>query len=191
MAWLWDNGKRKVDFADAIQPYINDLQTSFQNNINALYNKLVSLGSTPASKSPSAISNAIQAINDSIYNKLVSLGQTPASKTVENLNAKIQALTQVTWAYNASYSLNNYNYLEGFYDATNIQRLDLTSIDLGSWGGQLIVRYYNASNTQIDIDIATSAKTFSIRSGTKRIKFEIVNLNSATVKFTYQTKVLR
>lgn len=191
MAWLWDNGKRKVNFADAIQPYINDLQTSFQNNINALYNKLVSLGSTPASKSPSAISNAIQAINDSIYNKLVSLGQTPASKTVENLNAKIQALTQVTWAYNASYSLNNYNYLEGFYDATNIQRLDLTSIDLGSWGGQLIVRYYNASNTQIDIDIATSAKTFSIRSGTKRIKIEIVNLNSATVKFTYQTKVLR
>lgn len=97
MAWLWDNGKRKVNFADAVQPYLTQLQTNFQTNINALYEKLVSLGSTPASKTPSAISNAIQAINDSIYNKLVSLGQTPASKTVANLNAKIQALTEIQW----------------------------------------------------------------------------------------------
>lgn len=97
MAWLWDSGKRKVNFEDAISPYLTQLQTNFQTNINALYNKLVSLGSTPASKTPSAVSNAIQAINDSIYNKLVSLGQTPASKTVANLNAKIQALTEIQW----------------------------------------------------------------------------------------------
>lgn len=97
MAWLWDSGKRKVNFEDAISPYLTQLQTNFQTNINALYDKLVSLGSTPASKTPSAVSNAIQAINDSIYNKLVSLGQTPASKTVANLNAKIQALTEIQW----------------------------------------------------------------------------------------------
>ena len=46
------------------QKDLDSLQTSFQDGVNTLYNKCVSCGVTPSSKTPTAISNAIQ----SIYN---------------------------------------------------------------------------------------------------------------------------
>lgn len=98
MPFLFEDDQKTIISLDAaMQPLVTRLTTNFQNKINAIYEKLVTLGSTPSAKTPEAITNAIQAINDSIFNKLVSLGQTPASKTVANLNAKIQALTEIQW----------------------------------------------------------------------------------------------
>ena len=92
MPFLFEDDQKTIISLDAaMQPLVTRLTINFQNKINAIYEKLVTLGSTPSAKTPEAITNAIQAINDSIFNKLVSLGQTPASKTV----AAIFGLTQV------------------------------------------------------------------------------------------------
>ena len=42
---------------------------NFQAGVDTLYNKCVSCGSTPSSKTPTAISNAIQSIHDNKYNE--------------------------------------------------------------------------------------------------------------------------
>lgn len=46
---------------------INNLKKSFQDGVDILYNKCVSLGTTPVSKSPNDISNAIGVIYNSAY----------------------------------------------------------------------------------------------------------------------------
>ena len=191
MAWLWDSGKRKVNFEDAISPYLTQLQTNFQTNINALYNKLVSLGSTPASKTPSAVSNAIQAINDSIYSKLVSLGQTPAGKTVANLNAKIQALTEIFWYFTRTYDGTN-DYITGRYDLTNVAELNVLSLDsITYW--PLMIYFYNASGTTTGSKEQYNTGVIAIPSGTKYCDILLTTryFQSASLRFKYQTKVLR
>lgn len=214
MAWLWDSGKRKVNFEDAISPYLTQLQTNFQTNINALYDKLVSLGSTPASKTPSAVSNAIQAINDSIYNKLVSLGQTPASKTVANLNAKIQALTEIQWQQ--SLSIPKITYTESGETKTlstrevpfNCRDLVNIVIAFAYYGSSPLgsktcvmgtITWYNASGTQVgspssfNVTVSTSttgnfSQTFTPPSGAVRatllFNYSVVSLAMANISNT-------
>lgn len=189
MAFLFEDDKSKADFDQKMQPKIDQLQSAFQTNINSLYDKLVSLGSTPAAKTPAAITAATQAINDAIYNKLVSLGQTPASKTVANLNSKIQALTEVTWYYNISGD----DVKGGKYDLTNVAELKLAS-----WNGGIMdtigASYYNASGSVISMETKTATGNFTIPSSAKSVTFAIVATSgstTATVRFKYQTKALR
>ena len=191
MAWLWDNGKRKVNFADAVQPYLNQLQTSFQNNVNTIYNNLVLLGSTPSAKTPAAITNAIQAINDSIYNKLVSLGQTPASKTVANLNAKIQALTEIYWYFTRTYD-GTTDYITGRYDLTNVAELYVLTYS-GTVGWYMEFYFYNASGSLIGRASQRTTGAVAIPAGTKYCEIMLITtyVTSASLRIKYQTKVLR
>lgn len=48
---------------------------SFQDGVNTLYNKCVSCGVTPSSKTPTAVSNAIQSIYANRYNEGFNAGQ--------------------------------------------------------------------------------------------------------------------
>lgn len=54
---------------------------SFQTGVNTLYNKCVSCGVTPADKSPTAVSNAIQSIYTNRYNEGYSAGKAAAKPT--------------------------------------------------------------------------------------------------------------
>ena len=57
-------------------PELNDnLKTSFQDGVDALYNKCKSCGVTPADKTPTAIVNAIQSIYTNRYNSGRTQGQ--------------------------------------------------------------------------------------------------------------------
>lgn len=220
MPFLLDDDKTRVNFDTKVNEKIAPLQTAFQNNINALYSKLSSLGSTPADKTPTGISNAIQAINDSIYNKLVSLGQTPASKTVANLNAKIQKLTEITWEQaltiepvtytsgDETITLRTRNIPINCRDVVQIViKYNLSSL-VGTMERMGSVNWYNANgglvgtNTIIDLNewSGTYNKTFTPPSGAVRatISFDwgasiissFVNGNY-TLTTKYQTKVLR
>ena len=50
----------------------DNMKQSFQDGVDTLYNKCVSCGSTPSSKTPTAISNSIQSIYTNRYNAGVS-----------------------------------------------------------------------------------------------------------------------
>lgn len=220
MPFLYDNGKRKVDFNEAIRPTIDNLKSTFQANVNLLYEKLVSLGSTPAGKQPTQISNAIQAINDSIYNKLVSLGQTPASKTVANLNTKIQALTEILWSQALSIGPVTYSDSEGTHQLPDrhvpLNSKNVTNITIAYTLGQGLsvlsmgdVNWYNASGGLIRSDVIIGSgedsgahtKTFAPPSGAVRADILFVwnkgiltnmkVIGNFTLTTTYQTKVLR
>ena len=56
----------------ALNDKITSMQSSFQAGVDTLYNKCVSCGSTPSSKTPTDISNAIQSIYTNRYNAGVS-----------------------------------------------------------------------------------------------------------------------
>ena len=210
MAWCFDdNGKTKVDL-DGI---FNTLQQTYQSNINTLYDKLVALGSTPADKTPSSISNATQAICDAIYNKLVALGQTPASKKVADLNTKIQALTEVRWTSGIliDFDLHGSDIQAtgisiSFYDASNLVSLKCTALSKSNLNLGLTLTWYKADKTTrvgSEINIAlngtysppSGAKYFMLFAGCQHEGSEPyashTAYGSATLTATYQTKVLR
>lgn len=62
MAYLFDNDKSKVNFDTAIQPKLDALQTTFQNNINLIYDTIVDAGVTPTGKTPSELATGINDI---------------------------------------------------------------------------------------------------------------------------------
>ena len=57
----------------------SNLKSSFQAGVDTLYNKCVNCGSTPSSKTPTAISNSIQSIYTNRYNSGYSSGQSSNS----------------------------------------------------------------------------------------------------------------
>ena len=57
------------------------LTNSFQAGVDTLYNKCKSCGSTPSSKTPTAISTAIQKLVETPYTKCKDCGATPTAKT--------------------------------------------------------------------------------------------------------------
>ena len=57
---------------DSLNDECDSIRSDFQAGVDTLYNKCVSCGSTPSSKTPTAISNSIQSIYTNRYNAGVS-----------------------------------------------------------------------------------------------------------------------
>ena len=66
---------RDGDIFDSYGNSLRNLKQSFQDGVDTLYNKCVSCGSTPSSKTPTAISNSIQSIYTNRYNQGYNAGQ--------------------------------------------------------------------------------------------------------------------
>ena len=65
-----------------VMPYeLTEVKNSFQAGVNTLYNKCVSCGVTPSSKTPAVIANAIQVIHDNRYNEGYEDGQNASVPT--------------------------------------------------------------------------------------------------------------
>ena len=60
MAYGFNEKKEKVD----ISPILNGLQTTFQNNVNAIYNAIVKNGVTPTAQTPAACATAIKTVRN-------------------------------------------------------------------------------------------------------------------------------
>ena len=99
MAHLFDGKKGKQDFEALITPKLEALKTTFQDNVNSMYNALVGKGKTPTAKTPAAISTAITNIFDDVYTKFVNQGTTPSAKTVSGMSSAVDSLA--TAKYNA------------------------------------------------------------------------------------------
>ncbi len=188
MAWCWGDNKRKLNVERLLERAWYPLETAVESHIESIYIVLTSLGSEPADIGPTAIEDAIQNINDSIYAKLQSLGQTPVDKKINSLNAKIQALTEISWYYNVSGDDT-----KGRFDLTNVAELSLTS-----WNGGMLdtfsAGYYDAAGNLVSSETKRGVGVFTIPSGIKSVYFTTLASSSSvvpTVRFKYQTKVLR
>ena len=60
MAYGFNDKKEKVD----ISAILNGLQTTFQNNVNAIYNAIVKNGVTPTAQTPAACATAIKKVRN-------------------------------------------------------------------------------------------------------------------------------
>lgn len=99
MAYIFDEHKGKQDFETVIKPKLDALKTTFQDNVNSMYNALVGKGKTPTAKTPAAISTAITNIFDDVYTKFVNQGTTPSAKTVSGMSSAVDSLA--TAKYNS------------------------------------------------------------------------------------------
>ena len=193
MAFLFSDDKTRIDLADAIQPYLTALQTSFQASINSIYQKLVTLGSTPADKTLNSILNAIQGLTEKTWNQSLSI-------------------EQITWSDSeGSHSLN---FRDIPFTSKNVVNIGV-SFAYYAWNpfGTVTlpfgtIKWYNSSGTLLKTDdISVEAppngtnsynRTFTPPSGAVRGEFSInyrlsigyLN-NTPTLSFKYQTKVLR
>lgn len=60
MAYGFNDNKEKVN----ISTILNGLQTTFQNNVNAIYNAIVKNGVTPTAQTPAACATAIKKVRN-------------------------------------------------------------------------------------------------------------------------------
>lgn len=74
---------RDGDIFDSYGNSLRNLKQSFQDGVDALYNKCRSCGATPSAKTPTAISTAIQSIYTNRYNAGYSAGQTAYKPTIK------------------------------------------------------------------------------------------------------------
>lgn len=72
MTYGFDDNKGKVDI-DAI---LSNLQTTYQGNINTIYNAITAQGTTPAGKSPQQLASGISTMATAKYNSGYSAGNT-------------------------------------------------------------------------------------------------------------------
>lgn len=87
MAYLFGDEKQKVDFDSAMQSILSPLETTYQSNINTIYNALVAQGVTPSSKLPSDIATAISTLATNKYNSGRTQGR--ADKSSHTLKLKL------------------------------------------------------------------------------------------------------
>ena len=67
-------GKVLMDKANQLNSEMASMKTSFQAGVDTIYNKMVSCGETPSSKSPTDIANKIQQMYDGRYSTGYSIG---------------------------------------------------------------------------------------------------------------------
>ena len=67
-------GKVLMDKANQLNSEISSMKQSFQAGVDTIYNKMVSCGETPSSKSPTDIANKIQQMYDGRYGTGYSIG---------------------------------------------------------------------------------------------------------------------
>ena len=90
---------------------INSNLTSFQTGVDSIYNKCVSCGSTPSTKTPAAIITSIQAIYTNRYNAGVSNSAT----VIKNLGNYTGSTTvNIKNSYSNYASLTNNNFIGAY-----------------------------------------------------------------------------
>ena len=186
MAYIFDEHKGKQDFETMIKPKLDALKTTFQDNVNSMYNALVGKGKTPTAKTPAAISTAITNIFDDVYTKFVNQGTTPSAKTVSGMSSAVDALA--TAKYNAG---NTAGYNSGvaatkkgnagagdvlsgktFTNSSSVNAAG-TMANKGAWNGSVAVGgsvtipagYHNGSGK---VTAATLNKAISNQNSTKK-----------------------
>ena len=197
MAFLFSDDKTRIDLADAIQPYLTALQTSFQASINAIYQKLVTLDSTPADKTLNSILSAIQALTEKTWEQSLSIDKV---SYVENGETKYLNTREVPFNCRDLVSIViAFAYVGGSLSGSQ-------TFSLGS------IKWYNANGAQVgtsNINVTITGTTYSGNysqkftpaSGATRATLEfkysavamgVANItNVPTATYKYQTKVLR
>ena len=95
MIYGFNDDKEKVD----IQNLLDTLEANYQNNVNTIYNAIVSAGITPTAKTPVAIKTGIDNIIKAIYDALSTVGTTPTAKTTTACTTSINTI--INTMYNA------------------------------------------------------------------------------------------
>ena len=88
-----------------------EIKNSFQAGVDTLYNKCKNRGATPSSKTPTAISAAIDTIYTNRYNAGFSAGEAAASYSVEDISSKLSAYASQNHGFRSSVSLSGYKYV--------------------------------------------------------------------------------
>lgn len=195
MAYLFDNDKSKVNFDTAIQPKLDALQTTFQNNINLIYNAFVNQGTTPTAKTPAAISTAVDTLATTKYNAGKTAGKAESEAVTWETDEMSLFNGYVSLDSGASGQVSNYPVhvsASAIYDLTNMISFTITDIR-GNAPCYYRIHYANggvSQNTQL-----SAGQTYNISSG-KTIEFFNTGTNGVRSilvfgKFTYQAKKLR
>ena len=113
----------------------NNLETSFQDGVSALYDTCVSCGVTPSDKSPTAIANAIRTISTNRYNAGRTQGQNDVKGNPNSYGLYTSA--QYTANYNAGYSAGQ--------SVTKSVRCYTTLGDINTSGDKCITVFVNTT----------------------------------------------
>ena len=127
------------------------MKQSFQAGVDTLYNKCVSCGSTPSSKTPTAVSDAIQGIYGNRYTEGYNNGRTQGQNDVKNnpnnygLYNKTQYDQNYNNGYNSGYSagqssaaINTLLYCHG-YNTSRISNGDPIPFDMSAYSGVILI----------------------------------------------------
>lgn len=183
MAYLFDEDKSKIDFERALQPKLDALQTAFQNNVNLIYNKFVSQGTTPTAKTPAAISTAVDTLATAKYNAGTDAGKAAAEAVTWTWATTLERNSKLSTYY------TNYGFS---FDATNVVKIRIGSLTAGlaSLENKVFISFAG-SGSEIFV---TSNTEYTPPNNTARIIIYFTSdapESPLDVTFTYQAKILR
>lgn len=153
-AVLANTNPDNLSSAIVVKELYNNLKSSFQAGVDALYNKCRDCGATPSSKTPTAISNAIGTVYTNRYNDGYSAGNAAgyntgrtqgqndvkANPNAYGLYSKAQYDAGLNWVSYTSPG-TSFSYNLGFNP-----RILLVLYDSGSGSGYNIFAYYDSIN---------------------------------------------
>ncbi len=200
MSYGFDDNMGKVP----IESILNNLQTSFQNNINKIYNAIVNQGTNPPGKTPD---NIVTGINNLATNKW-NAGKTwadgrsdPSTYNYQSgKNAGIAEAQSVTWSQTYSISAGShsvaylYNPARVGYGLRNV-----VSGSVNNTGGlAFTISYLNSGGGTISTQVVgnDTVANLSIPGGAQSMLFEANYYDagqgiSCYLTLNYQAKVLR
>ena len=194
MSYGFDDNMGKVP----IEPILNNLQTSFQNNINKIYNAIVNQGTNPPGKTPDNIVTGINNLASNKYNAGYSAGDTAgynrgysAGDTAgynRGYNEGKAAAEAVTWVVSMGSTAMNSGVN---FDITNVEHV--VSV-VNTSGYTINYECYNAASGLISSGVVGNGGGVPIAGGTKRIALILDKTGTFTslmVNVTFQAKAIR
>lgn len=183
MSYGFDDNMGKVP----IEPILNNLQTSFQNNINKIYNAIVNQGTNPPGKTPDNIVTGINNLATNKYNAGRSTGYN------EGKNAGIAEAQRVAWSQSFHFEGGPFE-SGGFQGAPSIEigLRNVTAASITNASNITLVVYFNSTGAEIGRQESPSGN-LNIPSAAH--KMEVIGFTLGTsycdINLSYKCQVLR
>lgn len=181
MSYGFDENMGKVP----IEPILNQLEQTYQSNVNTIYNTIKNQGTTPAGKTPAQIATAINSMAAAKFNAGRTQGDAEGYARAQN----------VSWSQ--SFYFEGGGWDDGGLAGTPNIEMGLRNVTSGSITGAnkfVSVLYFNSAGTQVGSqDITGGSGNLSIPSTAQKMRIygDFMGRTYCTINLNYKCQVLR
>lgn len=176
MSYGFDENMGKVP----IEPILNQLEQTYQSNVNTIYNTIKNQGTIPAGKTPAQIATAINSMAAAKFNAGRAQGDAEGYARAQN----------VSWSQTFTFSAGA---VDGSMPSFEVGLKNVTSGSITNNNVVVTVIYLNSAGAEISRQEAFGPGTLSIPAGAQKMQIigGFIGVTSLNVNLNYKCQVLR